>query len=520
MKYFFISILFSFLCIFSYAQERFYNLYDGWCILNVSVYEDEYIASGLDAHPSTSANMPQFITISNDGGIINSFLYYNDTIDGLEGRLSKSYFFQGNNVLFVGTLVDYYKSYSLTPILANYNIISNEIDTIISYNYVEGYNSINYLLDTIDSNYVIIGTYHYADNNSFPILVLADENGDTISTKRYEFLPTNTIRRRVFPYQLLKLPDGGFLMSCQDEVGYAGSYHADIQRCCFLRLDNEGNELWRSYTTNSDTITFHPFAALMPDGDFLITWSDPFLADILNPDGAIWLARMTDDGFIYGKKKVSSEITEIAPNRFYINDSYQDDSGNVYLTGERGGLPYPAFLLKVNSQGISEWYREYDCFPDDDAQATHTKIYGITPTEDGGFIMGGEYFCSPSTMFPSGTQQGLVIKVDSMGCLEEGCGTTNIRHTINALNAEIYPNPASKKITITLAKQTNTAKIKIYDAKACLLVNIGSQGVTQSHTLTNTQTGIEMDVSQLPAGIYTVNIWAEGKFYVGKFVKE
>ncbi len=121
-------------------------------------------------------------------------------------------------------------------------------------------------------------------------------------------------------------------------------------------------------------------------------------------------------------------------------------------------------------------------------------------------------------MFPSGTQQGLVIKVDSMGCLEEGCGTTNIRHTINALNTEIYPNPASEKTTITLTGQTNTAHIKIYDAKGCLWIDIDSQGVTQSLTL-NKQTAIELNVSQLPAGVYTVNIWAEGKFYVGKFVK-
>ncbi len=502
-----IVISFSFLCIYSYAQERFYNLYDGWCILNVSVYEDEYIASGLDAHPTTSANMPQFNFISDIGESTNTFLYSNDTIDGLEGRFCKSYLIKENDILFVGTQIEYFKSFTLTPILANYNIVSNNIDTIILFNYVDNYNSINYFLDTIGDSYVIVGDYHYTDNNSFPILVLTDENGDTISTKRYEFLPTNAIRRRVFPYQLLKLPEGGFLMSCQDDVGstYSDSY---IQRTCFLRLDNEGNEQWRSYTTGTDTITTRPFAALMPDGDYLITWADPNLFDAPNPNRSLWLARMTNDGFIYGKKEISTEIEGFEVNRNYrVNDCYQDENGNVYFAGEKGSVESPGFLLKVNPQGISEWYREYECFADDDAEATYTKIYGITPTEDGGFIMGGEYFCSPSTMFPSGTQQGLVIKVDSMGCLEEGCGTTNIRHTINALNAEIYPNPASEKITITLTGQTNAAHIKIYDAKGCLWINEEYENS-------------EMDISQLPVGIYTVNIWAEGKFYVGKFVKE
>ncbi len=505
MKNIIIILLFSFLCIFSYAQERFYNLYDGWCVKKIICTNDYYLSSGVTINPNSDVNTLQFNKIDLLGNLDSSITYMSDTIDEFSLYRAGAHFFTGDSLLLVGSFVINNKDYTLSPYMLKFDLSNMEVDNIKAYGYCLNGDAINYLLDTINEGFTFTCLYRYYSDNYFPAIIFTNSFGDTLSVKKYSFT-LNAIRRMVTPYQLLKLPDGGFLMSCQDELGYADAYHAEIQRCCFLRIDSEGNELWRSYTTNTDTITFQPFAALMPDGDYLIAWSDPFLADILNPEGAIWLARMTDDGFIYGKKKVSSEITEIAPNRFYINDSYQDDSGNVYLTGERGGLPYPAFLLKVNSQGISEWYREYDCFPDDDAQATHTKIYGITPTEDGGFIMGGEYFCSPSTMFPSGTQQGLVIKVDSMGCLEEGCGTTNIRHTINAINAEIYPNPASEKITITLAEQTNAAHVKIYNAKGCLWINEEYENS-------------EMDVSQLPAGVYTVNIWAEGKFYIGKFVK-
>ncbi len=513
-----IVISFSFLCIYSYAQERFYNLYDGWCIGGIHIAEDNYIARGLKGHPTTSSHLLQFNIISFDGTLLDSFAYLNDTSDGMTGRVSRNYLFTGDKVIFSEALVSYFKDYTVAPSLLFYDFSQREMDTILTYTHCINEEGLNYLLDSIEAGLIITGNYRYENSNYFPIIYFTDSVGDTLSVKKYSFTP-NAIRRMLRPYQLLKLPDGGFLMSCQDEVGSTDAYHADIQRSCFLRLDNEGNELWRSYTTNTDTITFHPFAALMPDGNYLIAWSDPFLADAPNPNSNLWLARMTDNGFIYGKKKASSDIDDIISTSYFINDMYQDENGNVYLTGEKWSVASPSFLIKINPLGIAEWYREYECFPDDDAQATYTKIYGITPTEDGGFIMGGEYFCSPSTIFPSGTQQGLVIKVDSMGCLEEGCGTTDIRHTINALNAEIYPNPASEKITFTLAEQTNAAKIKIYDAKGCLWVNIGSQGVTQSHTLTNTQTGIEMDVSQLPAGIYTVNIWAEGKFYVGKFAK-
>ncbi len=505
MKNIIIILLFSFLCIFSYAQERFYSLYDGWCIDKVFCYDEEYLSLGMMLHSSTSASFIHINRITATGGTISSLTLDDDT-EGYSIHRANSFMLMEDTVVAVGASALFYKGYYLNRIFMKYNVSDNEFFDISDLSFSGTGLALNYLVDTLDNGFVIAASDGYSAYNHFPMLLFTDAKGDTLSVKSYFFTP-NVTRRKVRPYQLLKLPDGGFLMSCQDEVGTLGSYHADVQRCCFLRLDNEGNELWRSYTTNTDTITFQPFAALMPDGDYLIAWSDPYLADAPNSNKTLWLARMTDAGFIYGKKKILDEIAEITPNRFYIYDSYQDDNGNVYFTGRRGGLPYPAFLLKVNSSGISEWYREYVCFPDDDAQSTYTKIYGITPTEDGGFIMGGEYFCSPSTMFPSGTQQGLVIKVDSMGCLEEGCGTTNIRHTINAINAEIYPNPASKKITITLAKQTNTAHIKIYDAKGCLWVNEEYENS-------------EMDVSQLPVGIYTVNIWAEGKFYVGKFVKK
>ena len=73
--------------------------------------------------------------------------------------------------------------------------------------------------------------------------------------------------------------------------------------------------------------------------------------------------------------------------------------------------------------------------------------------------MGGEYQSSNSSMFPGGIQKGLAIKVDSCGCLEEGCNPLcNVsigQQFITAQNTVIYPNPATDFVNIELNRITS-----------------------------------------------------------------
>ena len=250
----------------------------------------------------------------------------------------------------------------------------------------------------------------------------------------------------------------------------------------------------------------------MEDNDYLITWSDPYLDNENNYERTLWIARLDDNGAIYNKRKVSDDIEGFEIKKYYVNDYYQDSNHNIYLTGEMS-YPQNSFLMKINSDGTAQWFREYDCFPENDIENTWTKLYGLTPTEDGGFIMGGEYMSSASTMFPEGTQQGLVIKVDSCGCLEEGCNadcvSTYSKQNIVSQNAEIFPNPATDKITITIPEQTGVSHVKLYDIKGCLWMNF--------EVNTNEET---IDISTLPTGMYTTNISSKGKLFTGKFVKK
>lgn len=519
----YIILLFFIISFLAEAQTGFYDLYEGWKINKVFSFENRYISIGSIVHPSTDGYLPCFNLIDADGNIIESYYYINDTLEGMNTYKSLSYILRNDTLLFVSTYTDYNKNYYLSPLLIRFDLTSKEVDTIINYHNCFNNQAINYLLDTVENGLVITGTYIYSTDNYFPMVIFTDPEGVATDTKTYDFLPVDPIRRGIWPYQLLKLHDGGFLLSCQDEIGYPYNGIYPKVRSWFVRLDSGGNELWRRTTASQDTLCFHPFAARMEDGDYLMLWSDPYLYDddltpLTNYNMSLWMARMTDNGVIYGKKKLSHDIEGFPAKNFAINDLYQDSSGNVFVAGALTYTnPRSGFLIKINKNSVAEWFREIICFPENDAELQSTIFYGLTPTLDGGFIIGGEYQCSDGTLFPGGIQKGLAIKVDSCGCLEENCNPLcNVsigQQFITAQNAVIYPNPTTDFINIELSTYAKSVNIKVYDTEGCLWINAVENG-----ELSNPEK-LSLDISGLAAGFYTVNIWADGKFFKGNYVK-
>ena len=511
----------------SLAQERFYNLYEGWCIKKIVIIDSLYYTFGSIGHPITDGHLPHFNIIDKNGSLQEAFYYYSDSIDGLTVYRSKSYLLSSNDtVVFVGSYTDYYKTYTLNPIMMRYNLELKAMDTIISYNHcVQTSNpekAILYLIDTTETGFVISGNYIYTDYNAFPLLIFTARNGDTLAVKKYNFLPTDPNKRFVTPYQLLRLPDGGFLLSCQDEIGY----DSGKVRSWFLRLDNQGNELWRKASSTQDTLCYNPFAFIMPDGNFLITWSDPYLynsstpyAPILNSARTLWFATMSNTGIISNRRKITDDYFDAGIQSFYVNDYSQDTAGNIFLTGTAIKYNEHGFLLKISPQGEVVWYRDFICFPENEAGYEYTKFNSITPTPDGGFIMGGEYCSSASSMFPDGVQKGLAVKVDACGCLEEDCNPDCYNgystQTIQAMQVVVYPNPARDVVTVSLPVKGSSARIELFDAAGCQWVDVAREC---SETTTGSQ--VKLNVAGLPSGVYLLNVWVGGKLCTGKVVVE
>jgi hypothetical protein len=498
-----------------FAQERFYYLYDGWTINKIDLFNNDYYSFGLSSEGTSYGYSLQFNIFDNFGSVTDSFIYSTNENSGFSISRPGSYLITGDTVLIVGTFVNNAKSNFLSSMFIKYDLDNHVLVETFDYRNILGY-GMGYLIDSVDNHYVIVSDYDANSKNSFPVILFITETGDTLSTKRYEFLPLNSIRRRVFPFQLLKLSDGGYILSCEDEIGQFTSW-PDQQRAWFLRLDSEGNELWRRTTAGVDTLCYRPFTFPTQNDDYIITWSDPILSESFNDSSTIWLARMSDNGVITGKHKISDDLIGFSTSKeYYVNDYYQDNAGNIFLMGE---MTYPrnGFLIKINSQGNAVWFQEYHCFPENDADMAQTKLYGLTATPDGGFIMGGEFFSSNSTMFPGGTQKGLAIKVDSCGCLLENCNplcNVSIGHQfITSEKISIYPNPSTDLVNLELNTFAKNINIQVFDAEGCLWIN------TVENSELNNPAKHSLDISGLAAGSYVVNIWAEGKLFRGKFVK-
>ncbi len=505
----------------SLAQERFYNLYEGLAIKQFFLINSQYVSFGVESHPETSAMIPMFNTIELNGVQTESFSY-SDTTDGYTFNGNRPCILIGDTLFISGSSVHYYKAYDLNRIVMKYNIMTREIHNIISYTECWPGQGFNYLIDTIESGMIITSDYTYTIYNSFPMFIFTNWLGDTISVKKFLFLPTDAVKRRVYPRQTLCLPDGGFLLSCQDEIGY----DSGKVRSWFLRIDSQGNELWRKASSTQDTLCYNPFAFIMPDGNFLITWSDPFLynsstpyAPILNSARTLWFATMSNTGIISNRRKITDDYFDAGIQSFYVNDFSQDTAGNIFLTGTAIKYNEHGFLLKINPQGEVVWYRDFICFPENEAGYEYTKFNSITPTPDGGFIMGGEYCSSASSMFPDGVQKGLAVKVDACGCLEEDCNPDCYNgystQTIKAMQAAVYPNPVRDVVTVSLPVKGSTARIELFDATGCQWVDVAREC---SETTTGSQ--VKLNVAGLPTGVYVLNVWVGGKLCTGKVAVE
>ena len=513
--FFFVAIAMPLITI---SQERFYNLYEGLVIKQMFIINGHYISFGVENLSETVILMPSFNIIEASGELTESF-YYLDTTDGYTFNGNRPCILIEDTLFIAGAAVDYYKAYTLEPRIMKYNLGMRTMDTIISYNHcVQTTNPQKATLDLIDTTslgFVITGSYVYNSQNSFPLVIFTNRTGDTLGVKQYPFLPANPYRRRVFPYQTIAVPAGGYLMSCQDEIGDVVNW-PDRQRAWFVRLDNEGNELWRRTTATQDTICYHPFAFVMPDGNYLITWSDPYLYHAFNDNRSIWLARMDNNGNISQKRRMHDYIDDLPNKKFLVNDYYQDSAGNIYLVGEAIHYTQPGFILKINHQGEVEWYRDYVCFPENTVNTPWTKFYSITPTPDGGFIMGGEYYSPPSSMFPSGVYKGLAVKVDACGCLEEDCNPDCYNgystQTIRAMQAVVYPNPARDVVTVSLPVKGSTARIELFDAAGCQWVDVERECME-----TETGSQVKLNIAGLPSGVYLVNVWVGGSCVRGRW---
>ena len=144
--------------------------------------------------------------------------------------------------------------------------------------------------------------------------------------------------------------------------------------------------------------------------------------------------------------------------------------------------------MKINQSGELIFHRQHVVIKDNDVQDSRlSNAYDLTQTSDGGFLIAGEYFSPPSTMFPSGIQSGVVIKLDEYGCLEPDCQLVGVEEQTKH-SFKLYPNPASDVVELNSGVVIDL--VNIYDVRGQLLFSESVNSYSTKFNLADYSKGI------------------------------
>ena len=530
-----ILIMFSF---FAYAQERFFNLYPGWVIMKAYEKDDGYDLVGLDTINSGYSNTPVEVKIDIYGNQESIVRYINDTVDGVNTYTSGSYIFKSEEVIICGSYKEYYKDYNLFPILMYFNSMDFSLDSIVNLkSYFEDKSTIIWVQKESENERIILAGYvQYSPQSDVPAFFgFYDPVVDTLIYKVYD-APSHC---RMRPYQIFPAIDGGYLLSCEQDMTYG---YPEKMYACILKLDSEGNEQWRYVISDRmvetiygtvESATYRPRIFDSPDGNYWLVWTDPkiitptVLGD--NDSCEVWIAKLTDNGnscTLTGERGLMHEFDDPVRHWWVINDSYQDEDGMMYVLFQNI-WDYSSALAKIHPNGVGAWFKTYKCYPED-VGSSYTYLKGMTKTSDGGFMLTGGYLNHGTEMFPEGMIASVVFKVDSCGCFDaEGCNShcndSYSEQFVYMQEANIFPNPANEQITVNFdffGAKTDFV-YKIYSVNGQLLQEGASSPTGDSAALQDDiKSNFVVDISELPSGYYMLQTYGGGKIFSGKFVKE
>ena len=171
-----------------------------------------------------------------------------------------------------------------------------------------------------------------------------------------------------------------------------------------------------------------------------------------------------------------------------------------YLTQPNAPLAGWVFRLDENREIL--WERNY---LDTLYQGRSFGLKQVLPTTDGGYIATGTI-----TNFMTGVWEShnWILKLDSMGCLNPGCGAVNyVTNTdemvfLKGKEIKIYPNPADQHINVVLPDHLVSPKTTISI--------VSNSGLVVKKVMANTKE-MQVNLSGIPSGIYYVVIMMENE---------
>jgi hypothetical protein len=155
------------------------------------------------------------------------------------------------------------------------------------------------------------------------------------------------------------------------------------------------------------------------------------------------------------------------------------------VTDDGAGGSQAGWLIKTDENGDTLWTRTYD------SSDLIDYLRNMLVLPNGDIVMVGHGRAPGQT-----NQDGWILRVDSMGCLVEGCGAVGIEEQLVIGNEQfsIWPNPAENVLNIVSQMKMET--VQLYDMQGRLVYR-SAVGHLQEYGV---------DVSSLGVGMYVLEV--------------
>jgi hypothetical protein len=534
MKNLLITMYLLSICLLADAQQVYtYVLTDGWKATKAFEIEgDNCLIVGLVADPHPSFNhrylftkidpKNQVLSVDTFISINNEFIAYTNPFGVI---------LQNDSVIISG-----YVSHEDHPYVAISSVFDTTQKLLSSYSFGQIKNSDRSYL--VGSAYSKFTNYYFGcnarDKDSLNEAFFTSQSSDTTKNTIHTFDGNRLLSEYgpilTTPVQMLEANDGFLLVS---KLSPQNHPHTEVEQGLVIKVDTLGVEQWRLPIWEDSTTVYNLIVAPMSNGNYLAVYQDRWYQPIKNPEGHPYaqgnqssvtqFVEFNGKGEIVRKWNLRKELEDIYGKVRFIN-AYshflvEEDSSILLVGSARDNGKYGfdvGFLLKLDKYGKYKWYRQYELSISTPYNGGQENLFtdGITKLASGGYALAGEYRSQPSDSFPTGTQRGIVLFVDSFGCMEPGC-QKNDNIGVAELQAaqslfSVYPNPSSGSIQITNANNQLPKKVEVYDM----------QGRAVAYTLSNPLTNNQITLNS-PSGIYYLKIYRSDGFHeTHKIIKQ
>ena len=216
-------------------------------------------------------------------------------------------------------------------------------------------------------------------------------------------------------YSVVPMSDGGFLTVGQfRSTDIEGIFNKGVQDAIIVKYDKDGNVLWqKSWGGNSED--YFRFLELTKDGGFIMvggSMSDDIEGITYIYNGEIIIVKYDKDGNMLWQKIWGGNDNDLIESVFLTEDDeiiiagYSDSTDIDGITNK--GY-YDAIIIKYDKDGNLVWQKSW-------GGSSGDTIQHMFQTEDGGFIVAGEYVSTDiEGISNKGEADIIIIKYDKDG---------------------------------------------------------------------------------------------------------